>query len=121
MRHPFLIVAFFALGLAPAAGQTQLTTCPECTPLIELNNGPVSLVSCPDCGTALSDEPFQPLSCSDLGGTAEGTRCKLADGRSCALAKLEDCSAAITPEEGEDWGEDPSTSQDEPTVTDGGQ
>ena len=104
MRCRFWIVVAAVIGFAPVSfGQMTTTTCPECSTDLGPKESPKTH-SCVGCGDELDVISPTPQSCSELGGTVEGSQCKLVDGRNCALDSLASCSVALAPES-EEWGE----------------
>lgn len=114
MFHRTLIAASTALclGLASAAAPAQQATCPECQGTLTLNEvvagPPVEFTSCPECMTTLGTASLTSITCDMLGGTTDGSQCKLLSGKLCPLDSLDSCEVAALPEE--DWGEDPASS-----------
>ena len=106
MRYRFWIALAAVIGFAPPSfGQLATTACPECAgTVLFVDPSAMPVISCPDCSLDL-DKVSIPSSCSDLGGTVDGSQCKLADGQTCAVDNLSACMP-LAPEEPEDWGED---------------
>ena len=125
MFHRTLIAASTALclALASAAAPAQQATCPECQGTLAMNEvmagPPIEIAPCPVCGTALEIASLPPVTCDTLGGTTDGSQCKLPDGKLCALDSLDSCEAASLLEE--DWGEDPASSAADATGGDADQ
>ena len=125
MFHRTLIAASTALclALASAAAPAQQATCPECSGTNMMKGimaGPsVEIIPCPECMTPLGTESLAPVTCDMLGGTTDGSQCKLPSGKLCPLDSLDSCEAAALPEE--DWGEDPASSTADAAGGDGDQ